>query len=114
MEERFWPCVCAPVRAFPGTWLNTNMQSHEAMDHQKAFDIIEVTSAGAEYGAAEHMHRQTPPQQAAFAGASGRSFRVSPSSVRLVLPQQTRWAPNVASPAEEAPAAAVARADDAV
>ena len=36
--------VCSHVRAFPGTWLNTNMQSHAAMDAQKAYDVVELTS----------------------------------------------------------------------
>ena len=36
--------VCRHVRNFPGTWLNTNMQDHEAMDCQQPFDIVEVTS----------------------------------------------------------------------
>jgi 2',3'-cyclic-nucleotide 2'-phosphodiesterase (5'-nucleotidase family) len=36
--------VCRHVRNFPGTWLNTNMQDHEAMDCQEPFDIVEVTS----------------------------------------------------------------------
>ncbi|KAJ1618213.1 Metallo-dependent phosphatase-like protein [Pavlovales sp. CCMP2436] len=37
--------VCKHVRDFLGSWLNTNMQDHEAMADQKTFDIIEVTSA---------------------------------------------------------------------
>lgn len=36
--------VCAHVRAFPGTWLNSNMQAHAAMDAQKAYDVIELAS----------------------------------------------------------------------
>ena len=36
--------VCRHVRNFPGIWLNSNMQDHEAMDAQKPFDIIEVCS----------------------------------------------------------------------
>lgn len=36
--------VCRHVRNFPGTWLNTNMQDHEAMESQQPFDIVEVTS----------------------------------------------------------------------
>lgn len=36
--------VCRHVRNFPGTWLNSNMLDHEAMDHQKEFDVVEVTS----------------------------------------------------------------------
>jgi len=36
--------VCRHVRQFPGTWLNSNMLDHEAMDAQKEFDVIEVTS----------------------------------------------------------------------
>lgn len=36
--------VCRHVRNFPGTWLNTNMQDHEAMDCQEPFDIVQVTS----------------------------------------------------------------------
>lgn len=36
--------VCRHVENFPGTWLNTNMQDHEAMKFQKPFDILQVTS----------------------------------------------------------------------
>lgn len=36
--------ACKHVRNFPGIWLNTNMQDHEAMESQRPFDIIEVTS----------------------------------------------------------------------
>jgi 2',3'-cyclic-nucleotide 2'-phosphodiesterase (5'-nucleotidase family) len=36
--------VCRHVRGFPGTWLNSNMQDHEEMEHQKPFDVIEVCS----------------------------------------------------------------------
>jgi 2',3'-cyclic-nucleotide 2'-phosphodiesterase (5'-nucleotidase family) len=36
--------VCRHVREFPGTWLNSNMLDHEAMDHQKEFDVVKVTS----------------------------------------------------------------------
>jgi 2',3'-cyclic-nucleotide 2'-phosphodiesterase (5'-nucleotidase family) len=36
--------VCRHVRNFPGIWLNTNMQDHEAMDYQQPFDIVEVVS----------------------------------------------------------------------
>jgi len=36
--------VCKHVREFPGTWLNSNMQDHEAMDAQKPYDVVEVTS----------------------------------------------------------------------
>mmetsp|Transcript_14772 Transcript_14772/g.23101 ORF Transcript_14772/g.23101 Transcript_14772/m.23101 type:complete len:703 (+) Transcript_14772:196-2304(+) len=36
--------VCRHVRNYPGTWLNSNMQDHEAMDAQKPFDIVEVCS----------------------------------------------------------------------
>lgn len=32
------------VRQFPGTWLNSNMLDHEAMDAQKEFDVVEVDS----------------------------------------------------------------------
>eukprot|EP00565_Helicotheca_tamesis_P002962 CAMPEP_0185739786 /NCGR_PEP_ID=MMETSP1171-20130828/36254_1 /TAXON_ID=374046 /ORGANISM="Helicotheca tamensis, Strain CCMP826" /LENGTH=661 /DNA_ID=CAMNT_0028411441 /DNA_START=136 /DNA_END=2121 /DNA_ORIENTATION=+ len=37
--------VCRHVEQFPGTWLNTNMQDHEAMDHQEPYDVVEITSA---------------------------------------------------------------------
>jgi len=37
--------VCRHVREFPGTWINTNMQDHAAMDHQTPYDVVEVTSA---------------------------------------------------------------------
>ena len=36
--------VCKHVRNFPGTWINTNMQTHEAMDHQVPYKIVEVVS----------------------------------------------------------------------
>lgn len=36
--------VCRHVEKFPGTWLNTNMQDHAEMEHQKAFDVVEVCS----------------------------------------------------------------------
>jgi 2',3'-cyclic-nucleotide 2'-phosphodiesterase (5'-nucleotidase family) len=36
--------VCNHVRNFPGTWINSNMQDHEAMDSQVPFEIIEITS----------------------------------------------------------------------
>jgi 2',3'-cyclic-nucleotide 2'-phosphodiesterase (5'-nucleotidase family) len=36
--------VCRHVREFKGTWLNSNMLDHEAMDHQKEFDVVQVTS----------------------------------------------------------------------
>jgi 2',3'-cyclic-nucleotide 2'-phosphodiesterase (5'-nucleotidase family) len=37
--------VCKHVRNFPGTWLNSNMLDHDAMDAQQEFDIISVCSA---------------------------------------------------------------------
>eukprot|EP00966_Prymnesium_polylepis_P253427 5857145-Prymnesium_polylepis.1 len=37
--------VCRHVQAFNGVWLNSNMQDHAAMEHQKAFDVVEVPSA---------------------------------------------------------------------
>lgn len=37
--------VCKHVRNFKGVWLNSNMRDHEAMESQKEFDIIELTSA---------------------------------------------------------------------
>lgn len=36
--------VCRHVRNYPGIWLNSNMQDHEAMDAQKPFDIVEISS----------------------------------------------------------------------
>jgi 2',3'-cyclic-nucleotide 2'-phosphodiesterase (5'-nucleotidase family) len=36
--------VCKHVKNFPGTFINTNMQDHEAMKYQKPFEVIEVTS----------------------------------------------------------------------
>jgi hypothetical protein len=36
--------VCRHVRSFPGTWLNSNMLDHDAMDHQTEYDVVEVTS----------------------------------------------------------------------
>ena len=36
--------VCKHVKNFPGTWINTNMQTHEAMDHQVPYQIVTVVS----------------------------------------------------------------------
>ena len=36
--------VCKHVKNFPGTFINTNMQDHEAMEHQVPFEIISVPS----------------------------------------------------------------------
>jgi 2',3'-cyclic-nucleotide 2'-phosphodiesterase (5'-nucleotidase family) len=36
--------VCKHVKNFPGTFINTNMQDHEAMEYQKPFEILELTS----------------------------------------------------------------------
>mmetsp|Transcript_29069 Transcript_29069/g.64483 ORF Transcript_29069/g.64483 Transcript_29069/m.64483 type:complete len:745 (+) Transcript_29069:159-2393(+) len=36
--------VCKHVKGFPGTWINTNMQSHEAMEHQVPYKIIDISS----------------------------------------------------------------------
>ncbi|KAI2493470.1 hypothetical protein MHU86_21088 [Fragilaria crotonensis] len=36
--------VCKHVKNFPGTFINTNMQDHDAMKHQVPFEIIEVPS----------------------------------------------------------------------
>lgn len=36
--------VCRHVRNFPGTWLNSNMLDHAAMDAQKPFDIVDIVS----------------------------------------------------------------------
>ena len=36
--------VCKHVRNFPGTWINTNMQTHEAMDHQVPYKIVDIVS----------------------------------------------------------------------
>ena len=36
--------VCKHVKNFPGTFINTNMQDHEAMEHQVPFEIIELKS----------------------------------------------------------------------
>ena len=36
--------VCRHVRQFQGTWINSNMLDHEAMDAQKEFEIVELTS----------------------------------------------------------------------
>jgi len=36
--------VCKHVRNFPGTWINSNMLDHEAMESQKEFDVIELCS----------------------------------------------------------------------
>lgn len=37
--------VCRHVREFQGTWINSNMLNHEAMDHQVEYDIVQVPSA---------------------------------------------------------------------
>ena len=36
--------VCKHVKNFPGTFINTNMQDHEAMEDQVPFEIIELKS----------------------------------------------------------------------
>ena len=36
--------VCRHVRNYPGTWINSNMEDHEAMDAQVPFEIIDVQS----------------------------------------------------------------------
>ncbi len=36
--------VCRHVRNFPGVWINSNMQDHDAMDHQVPYHIVEITS----------------------------------------------------------------------
>jgi len=36
--------VCEHVRNFKGTWINSNMISHEAMDHQVEYAIVDVPS----------------------------------------------------------------------
>lgn len=36
--------VCRHVRNFKGTWINSNMLDHEAMDAQQEFDIVELKS----------------------------------------------------------------------
>lgn len=36
--------LCQHVRDFQGTWLNSNMLDHKAMDDQKEFDIVESCS----------------------------------------------------------------------
>ena len=36
--------VCEHVKSFPGIWLNTNMQDHEAMKYQEPFHVVEVSS----------------------------------------------------------------------
>ena len=36
--------VCKHVRNFPGTWLNSNMLDHEAMESQQEYDVIELVS----------------------------------------------------------------------
>jgi len=36
--------TCKHVRSFVGTWLNSNMLDHDAMDAQKEFDVVEVCS----------------------------------------------------------------------
>jgi 2',3'-cyclic-nucleotide 2'-phosphodiesterase (5'-nucleotidase family) len=36
--------VCRHVKSFPGTWINSNMQSHDAMEYQVPYEVIEVSS----------------------------------------------------------------------
>ena len=36
--------VCRHVKQFRGKWINTNMQDHEAMEHQIPYDIITIKS----------------------------------------------------------------------
>ena len=36
--------VCEHVRNFPGTFINSNMLDHEAMDCQKEYEVLEITS----------------------------------------------------------------------
>lgn len=36
--------VCKHVKNFPGTFINTNMQDHEAMEFQKPFEILRIAS----------------------------------------------------------------------
>jgi 2',3'-cyclic-nucleotide 2'-phosphodiesterase (5'-nucleotidase family) len=36
--------VCRHVKKFPGIWLNSNMQGHDAMRYQKPYEIIEISS----------------------------------------------------------------------
>jgi hypothetical protein len=37
--------VCKHVRNFKGTWINSNMLNHEAMDHQEEYAVIDIPSA---------------------------------------------------------------------
>ena len=41
--------VCRHVREYPGIWLNTNMQDHKEMTHQKDYDIVEINSLDGEH-----------------------------------------------------------------
>jgi 2',3'-cyclic-nucleotide 2'-phosphodiesterase (5'-nucleotidase family) len=36
--------VCRLVRGFPGTWINSNMLDHDAMDAQVEYDVVQVSS----------------------------------------------------------------------
>ena len=36
---------CKHVRSYQGTWLNSNMQDHAAMESQKPYDVIDICSA---------------------------------------------------------------------
>jgi len=36
--------VCRHVRNFKGTWINSNMLDHEAMEHQKEYELLDVPS----------------------------------------------------------------------
>lgn len=38
------PDVCKHVRSYKGTFINSNMQDHEAMDAQVPYEVIEITS----------------------------------------------------------------------
>eukprot|EP00961_Rhodomonas_salina_P160974 2167317-Rhodomonas_salina.4 len=36
--------MACDVVSIQGVWLNTNMQDHDEMEHQKPFEVIEVRS----------------------------------------------------------------------
>ena len=36
--------VCRHVREWPGLWINSNMQDHDAMEHQVPYHVIELKS----------------------------------------------------------------------
>ncbi|KAI2489583.1 hypothetical protein MHU86_25002 [Fragilaria crotonensis] len=106
--------VCKHVKNFPGTFINTNMQDHEAMEYQKPFEILKVTSPDGSQtrtvgliavlsdDPALYKHFQEP---GAFGGANIRDpwetlreykdlLEKPPYSCDLVIPLQHMYVPD--------------------